>query len=91
MNQSTNIVSAFLDGLTAAGLFRRLSYPGAPRHFVDQRSLPQYLADENDRGDYVRHCKATPGTDGAFVGAETETGTRKPSFGATAAKHQPTR
>ena len=58
MNQSTNIVSAFLDSLTAVGLFRRLNYPGVPEHFIDPRSLQEYLADENDRNDYLRHNAA---------------------------------
>jgi hypothetical protein len=40
MNRQTNdVIRAFLQGLTGAGLFRRLSYPGAPTEFVDSRSL----------------------------------------------------
>jgi hypothetical protein len=39
--QTVNFVSAILDGLTGAGLFRRLSYPGAPRYAVDPRPLYQ--------------------------------------------------
>jgi predicted AAA+ superfamily ATPase len=42
--QSTNVVRAMLQGITGAGLFRRLNYPGAPAHFVDPRSLDEILA-----------------------------------------------
>jgi len=31
------ILRAMLDGITGAGLFRRLDYPGAPKEFVDSR------------------------------------------------------
>jgi hypothetical protein len=45
MNQRTrNIVRALLDGLTGAGLFRRLRYPGAPTHMIDPRSVEEILA-----------------------------------------------
>lgn len=47
MNQkSRNILVAFLQGLTGAGLFRRLDYPGAPNEFVDSQSLEQIKASE---------------------------------------------
>jgi hypothetical protein len=42
--QTRNFVRAFLQGLTGAGLFGRLSYPGAPREFVDSRSLDEIHA-----------------------------------------------
>jgi hypothetical protein len=44
--QSRNILRAFLQGLTGAGLFGRLDYPGAPIEFVDSRSLEQIKASE---------------------------------------------
>ena len=45
MNQTrANIVRAFLQGLTGAGLFRRLDYPGAPTEFVDSRSVSDVIA-----------------------------------------------
>jgi hypothetical protein len=50
--QSVNIVRAFLQGFTGAGLFRRLNYPGAPAHFVDPRSLAQLIA----AGEVDRNC-----------------------------------
>ena len=44
MNQQTrNLIRAFLQGFTGAGLFRRLDYPGAPTHFVDPRSVDEIL------------------------------------------------
>ena len=42
--QTANIVRAFLQGFTGAGLFRRLDYPGAPAEFVDCRSLDEIRA-----------------------------------------------
>jgi hypothetical protein len=39
--QTNNIIRALLQGLTGAGLFRRLSYPGAPRYAVDPRPISQ--------------------------------------------------
>jgi hypothetical protein len=42
--QAKNILSAFLAGLTGAGLFRRLDYPGASTEFVDSRSLEEIRA-----------------------------------------------
>ena len=51
MNQTkTNTLRAYLHGLTGAGLFRRLDYPGAPAEFIDSRSLKEILANgEIDR------------------------------------------
>jgi len=44
VNQQTrNLIRAFLQGFTGAGLFRRLDYPGAPTHFVDPRSVDEIL------------------------------------------------
>jgi hypothetical protein len=42
--QTVNFVRAILDALTGAGLFRRLSYPGAPRYAVDPRPLYQIMS-----------------------------------------------
>jgi hypothetical protein len=42
--QTRNIVIALLHGLTGAGLFRRLNYPGAPENAFDPRSLEEILA-----------------------------------------------
>ena len=41
--RATHIIDAFLDGFTAAGLFRRLTYPGAPRYAVDPRPVDEIL------------------------------------------------
>ncbi|MFY9745575.1 MAG: hypothetical protein WA891_00695 [Acidobacteriaceae bacterium] len=47
---TVNIVRAFLHGVTGAGLFRRLDYPGAPAEFVDSRPLDEiYASGEFDR------------------------------------------
>lgn len=42
--RTRNVIVAMLQGMTGAGLFRRLDYPGAPTEFVDSRSLEQALA-----------------------------------------------
>jgi hypothetical protein len=42
--QTINVITALLDGLTMAGLFGRLNYPGAPRFAVDPRSPDEILA-----------------------------------------------
>ncbi len=42
--QTVNFIRAILDGMTGAGLFRRLSYPGAPRYAVDPRPIYQIVA-----------------------------------------------
>lgn len=39
MRQSVAIARALLHGFTGAGLFRRLTYPGAPKEFFDSRPL----------------------------------------------------
>jgi hypothetical protein len=57
--QSRNILLAFLQGLTGAGLFRRLDYPGAPNEFVDSRSLEQIKASEE-----WKHFTSLPGARG---------------------------
>ena len=50
MSQTAAIARAFLHGLTGAGLFRRLDYPGAPVEFVDSRSLEEiHASGEFDR------------------------------------------
>ena len=41
MSQTANIARAFLHGLTGAGLFRRLTYPGAPEEFIDSRAVSE--------------------------------------------------
>lgn len=46
MNQQTrDLIRAFLHGLTGAGLFRRLNYPGAPTEVVDSRPPEEIVAD----------------------------------------------
>lgn len=50
---TTNVVRALLQGFTGAGLFRRLSYPGAPACFVDPRSLAELIA----AGEVDRDCR----------------------------------
>ena len=47
MNGKSNVALAFLHGLTGAGLFRRLDYPGAPTEFIDSRSYEEF-AQSND-------------------------------------------
>ena len=37
MRQSAAIARGLLHGFTGAGLFRRLTYPGAPKEFFDSR------------------------------------------------------
>jgi hypothetical protein len=39
--QATNSVRALLQGFTGAGLFRRLTYPGAPSAFIDPHSADE--------------------------------------------------
>ena len=41
--QTRNVIRALLDGMTGAGLFRRLNYPGAPRYTVDPRPVDEIL------------------------------------------------
>jgi hypothetical protein len=38
-NETKSLVRAFLHGMTGAGLFRKLDYPGAPKEFVDSRPV----------------------------------------------------
>ncbi len=42
-----SILEAFLDGVTAAGLYRPLRWPGAPTEFIDSRPVihPDDVAD----------------------------------------------
>lgn len=54
MSQTANIARAFLHGLTGAGLFRRLDYPGAPVEFIDSRTPLEVLAS----GEFEATCKA---------------------------------
>jgi hypothetical protein len=48
--RTRNIIQAFLDGLTGAGLFRKLNYPGAPTHMIDPRSVKEIL-ESSDLGE----------------------------------------
>ena len=41
--QAVNFIRAMLQGLTLAGLFRRLDYPGAPKYAVDPRPVDEIL------------------------------------------------
>jgi hypothetical protein len=52
--QTRNIILAFLHGLTGAGLFRKLNYPGAPTHFVDPRSVEEII-ESGDLGEEHTH------------------------------------
>jgi hypothetical protein len=52
--QTRNIIRSFLYGLTGAGLFRRLDYPGAPKYFIDPRPVKEILAS----GEFDRILKA---------------------------------
>ena len=61
--QTANIVRAFLQGMTGAGLFRRLDYPGAPTEFVDSRSVEEICASgeiERTVGIYLKKESRTP-------------------------------
>jgi hypothetical protein len=49
----TNIVRAFLHGLTGAGLFKRLDYPGAPTEFIDSRTLEEIVKS----GEFRQTCR----------------------------------
>jgi hypothetical protein len=51
-----------LQGLTMAGLFRKLNYPGAPTHFIDPRPVEEIIASgEFDRTiDVIRRQKKAP-------------------------------
>jgi hypothetical protein len=40
---------AFLHGLTGAGLFHRLDYPGAPTEFIDSRSYEEFAESLRER------------------------------------------
>ena len=51
--QTANIIRAFLQGMTGAGLFRKLNYPGAPQYAVDPRSVEEIMAS----GDFDRYCR----------------------------------
>jgi hypothetical protein len=45
MNERARIFfRAMLDGMTGAGLFRKLDYPGAPREFIDSRPVEEIIA-----------------------------------------------
>ena len=44
---------AFLDGLTGAGLFRRLEIPGAPTQLFDTRSVEEVVAS----GEFDETCE----------------------------------
>lgn len=41
---ASNVFIAFMQGFTAAGLFGKLSRPGAPTEFIDSRSVEEYVA-----------------------------------------------
>ena len=51
--ETANIVRAFLHGITGAGLFHRLNYPGAPTEFVDSRSIDEIIAS----GEFDETCR----------------------------------
>jgi hypothetical protein len=55
--QTGSLVRALLYGLTGAGLFRRLDYPGAPEEFIDSRTLAEIKAS----GEFDRTCRAYMG------------------------------
>lgn len=48
------ILRAFLDGVTCAGLFGPIDYPGAPEEFVDSRSIEEVYASGELDADYLR-------------------------------------
>ena len=37
-------LEAFLDGITGAGLFGKLRWPGAPTEMIDSRTVPEFIA-----------------------------------------------
>jgi hypothetical protein len=52
--QTRSALRAFLQGMTGAGLFRRLDYPGAPQEFVDSRPLEEIRAS----GEFDQACRS---------------------------------
>lgn len=51
--QRRDLLRAFLQGFTGAGLFRKLDYPGAPTEFVDSRPVEQIMAS----GEFDATCR----------------------------------
>jgi hypothetical protein len=41
---ASDLFTAFFQGFTGAGLFRKASLPGAPTEFIDSRSLEEFHA-----------------------------------------------
>jgi hypothetical protein len=52
-DQHASTVRAFLQGLTGAGLFRRLDYPGAPAEFIDSRTVDEIRTS----GEFDYYCR----------------------------------
>jgi hypothetical protein len=51
--EARDIIRALLHGLTGAGLFRRLDYPGAPEFLVDTRPAEEFVAS----GEFAGTCR----------------------------------
>jgi hypothetical protein len=58
--QTAVVIRAFLDGCTAAGLFRKLDYPGAPKEFIDSRPIEEILAG-GEFEEYIRDAERVSG------------------------------
>lgn len=43
LTQKWNTIDALMDGFTGTGLFRRISYPGAPKYAIDPRPTDEIL------------------------------------------------
>jgi hypothetical protein len=52
--QTRNVLRAFLQGMTRAGLFRRPDYPAAPKDLVDSPSIELILG----TGEFEETCRA---------------------------------
>ena len=46
------LLDAFLDGVTGAGLFAKLNWPGAPTELIDSRTPDEFHAAESARTTY---------------------------------------
>jgi hypothetical protein len=60
-----------MDGLSGAGLFRRLTYPGAPRYAVDPRPIEEILASGELGKNLTRLLREQSGTMRARDGKQT--------------------
>jgi hypothetical protein len=50
---ASNGFIAFMQGVTGAGLFTRLRRPGAPKEFIDSRTVEQYVESGNSKRSWL--------------------------------------